>query len=130
MLWRGFHARAASRREGVLASWFLGMDSERPPPSSRDATRETARGTLRETLGALRNLSQLLHSLRVAPKSLSSVLPDVIDALLPMRTSANSWLSSLGPDRRVEPAQDALSAFIFLKSTSSKPRYETARPGR
>lgn len=61
----------------------------------------------------MRNLSQLLHSLRVAPKSLSSVLPDVIDALLPMRTSANSWLSSLGPDRRVEAAQEALSAFIF-----------------
>lgn len=89
------------------------MDSERPPPSSRDATRETARGTLRETLGALRNLSQLLHSLRVAPKSLSSVLPDVIDALTPMRASASSWLAALGPDARVEPAQAALTDFIF-----------------
>jgi hypothetical protein len=89
------------------------MDSERPPPSSRDATRETARGTLRETLGALRNLSQLLHSLRVAPKSLSSVLPDVIDALVPMRESATTWLTALGPDARVERAQAALSAFIF-----------------
>jgi hypothetical protein len=114
----------------VLASWFLGMDSERPPPSSQDATREIARGTLRETLGALRNLSQLLHSLRVAPKSLSSVLPDVLDALVPMRTSANSWLASLGPDLRVEPAQLALSQFIFphIDELEAALRESTTRP--
>jgi hypothetical protein len=112
------------------------MDSERPPPSSHDATRETARGTLRETLGALRNLSQLLHSLRVAPKSLSSVLPDGLEALLPRRTSASSWLASLGPDLRVEPAQAALQAFIFpqidqleaaLKDGTAKPMNAKSR---
>jgi hypothetical protein len=89
------------------------MDSERPPPSSREATLETARGSLRETLGALRNFSQLLHSLRVAPKSLTSVLPDVIDALTPMRASAHGWLEALGIDPRVSHAKAALNSFIF-----------------
>lgn len=88
------------------------MDSERPPPSSRDATLASARGSLRETLGALRNLAQLLHSLRVAPKSLSSVLPDVLDGCKPMRASAHAWLSALGDDPRVMPAKRELAAFF------------------
>ncbi len=89
------------------------MDSERPPPSSRDATLSSARGSLRETLGSLRNLAQLLHSLRVAPKSLTSVLPDVIDACVPMRVAAAGWLEALGTDPRVAPAQRALGQFFF-----------------
>jgi len=89
------------------------MDSERPPPSSRDATLASARGNLRESLGAVRNLAQLLHSLRVAPKSLSSVLPDVLDSCKPMRASAHSWLLALGDDPRVVPAKRELAAFFF-----------------
>lgn len=88
------------------------MDSERPPPSSRDATLASARGSLRETLGALRNLAQLLHSLRVAPKSLSSLLPDVLDGCKPMRASAQAWLAALGDDPRVLPAKRELAAFF------------------
>jgi len=51
------------------------------PPSWRpdvDQNRaETYRGTVRDALGGLRNLQQLLGSLRVGPRALSSVLPDV-----------------------------------------------------
>lgn len=106
------------------------MDSERPPPSSREATLETARGSLRETLGALRNFAQLLHSLRVAPKSLSTVLPDVIDALTPMRASANGWLEALGTDRRIVPARSALNSFIFprIDELEQEMRDATVRP--
>jgi hypothetical protein len=74
---------------------------------------QNARGTLRETLGALRNFAQLLHSLRVAPKSLSSVLPDVLDALVPMRISASSWLEALDASGSVAEARLSLSAFLF-----------------
>jgi hypothetical protein len=51
------------------------------PPSWRpdvDQFRaETYRGTVRDALGGLRNLEQLLGSLRVGPRALLSVLPDV-----------------------------------------------------
>lgn len=106
------------------------MDSERPPPSSRDATLASARGSLRETLGALRNLAQLLHSLRVAPKSLSSLLPDVLDGCQPMRASAQAWLLALGDDPRVTGAKRELAAFFAprIDELEAALREATQRP--
>lgn len=92
------------------------MESDKPPPSRVEVLGgpiAAARGTLRETLGALRNLSQLLHSLRVAPKSLSQVLPDLLDACTPLRTSVHTLLRSLETRRGVEPACRALEAFFL-----------------
>lgn len=71
------------------------------------------RGALRESLGALRNLSQLLHSLRVAPKSLSSLLPDVLEACSPMREYAQTWMDALGEDASLHSAKAGLSEFVF-----------------
>ncbi len=114
------------------------MDSDRSPPSSRDATVTNVRGALRECLGALRNLSQLLHSLRVAPKSLSSLLPDVIETCLPMRASAQAWMDALGDGPAVLPAKAALSSFVFpritelelaLREGASKPMSAKTRLG-
>lgn len=51
--------------------------SSRPPPPAETERLEAARGELRDALGALRNLAQLLRSLRTGPKALASVLPDV-----------------------------------------------------
>ncbi|HEY5956356.1 MAG TPA: hypothetical protein VIV60_07390 [Polyangiaceae bacterium] len=51
------------------------------PPSWRPDVEQTRveayRGTVRDALGGLRNLEQLLASLRVGPRALASVLPDV-----------------------------------------------------
>jgi hypothetical protein len=114
------------------------MDSDRAPPSSRDATVTSVRGALRESLGALRNLSQLLHSLRVAPKSLSSLLPDVIETCLPMRASAQAWMDALGSDPVVLDAKHALATFVFpriseleaaLRDCSTKPMSAKTRLG-
>ncbi len=58
------------------------------PPSSRSYAAEDpvlveARGTFRDALGGVGNLDQLLRSLRVGPKALSAVLPDVLDSFGP-----------------------------------------------
>jgi hypothetical protein len=53
------------------------------PPSARPQTPggeqllDTARGELRDAIGGLHNLSQLLRSVRTGPRALTSVLPDV-----------------------------------------------------
>jgi hypothetical protein len=92
------------------------MDSERPPSSRVEAlsgsTAANARGSLREALGAVRNLAQLLHSLRVAPKSLASVLPDVLEACTSMRTSIQMLLAAVAVSGSAEPARVALEAFF------------------
>jgi len=90
------------------------MESENAPPSRVEVLGgpvAAARGTLRETLAALRNLAQLLHSLRVAPKALSQILPDLLDACTPMRTSVHTLLGSL-ETRRVDAACRALESFF------------------
>ncbi|HEY6727347.1 MAG TPA: hypothetical protein VI197_25105 [Polyangiaceae bacterium] len=71
------------------------------PPSSRpylgeDPSLAEARGTLRDALGALGNLDQLLRSLRVGPKAISAVLPDVLDSCGPARHAVRELLSRTG----------------------------------
>lgn len=71
------------------------------PPSSRpylgeDPSLVEARGTLRDALGALGNLDQLLRSLRVGPKAISAVLPDVLDSCGPARDAVRELLSRTG----------------------------------
>jgi hypothetical protein len=56
------------------------MENGQPPswrPDVEQFRAEVCRGTVRDALGGLRNLEQLLASLRVGPRALSSVLPDV-----------------------------------------------------
>jgi len=85
---------------------------------------------LRETLGALRNLAQLLHSLRVAPKSLSLILPDLLDACAPMRTSVHTLLRSFESRRGVDPACRALESFFVprIAALESGLREAVTRP--
>lgn len=65
------------------------MTSSRPPtagwPPPVDPRLDAARGSLRDTIGALQNLEQLLKSSRVGPRALGAVIPDVrasLDSLL------------------------------------------------
>jgi len=69
------------------------------PPSSHAFVRgtaalETERGNLREGLGGLRNLAQLLHSLRVGSRPLSSVMPDARAACDPLRHAMGEILAA------------------------------------
>jgi hypothetical protein len=69
------------------------------PPSSYSSARGLAaldieRGNLRESLGGLRNLAQLLHSLRVGSRPLSNMLPAARDACDPLRQAMSQILAA------------------------------------
>lgn len=66
------------------------MDYGQPPSWRPDVDQNRAeayRGTVRDALGGLRNLEQLLGSLRVGPRALASVLPDVCASCVPLAES-------------------------------------------
>ncbi len=62
-----------------------------PPPTRSGGPNsgrvEAARGSVRDTLGAVRNLEKLLMSIRVGPKAIASVIPDVHESCGPLKTS-------------------------------------------
>ena len=72
-------------------SWY-------PDPSSRGRV-ETARGAVRDALGGLRNLEQLSSSMRVGPRSLSSVLPDVLASCAPLREGLDELITAVATHR-------------------------------
>ncbi len=87
------------------------------PPASHAFVRGTAaldieRGSLREYLGGLRNLAQLLHSLRVGSRPLSSVLPDVLSACDPLRHAMGEILAAARASLQAEEAADELNAYV------------------
>ena len=107
------------------------MDSEQPP-SSRvlahpGSTVANARGSLRDALGAVRNLAQLLHSRRVAPKALAGILPDVLEACAPMRASMHALLTAMS-DKSVVllPARVALESFYEPRITKLEASLQSA----
>ena len=72
-------------------SWY-------PDPDSRGRV-DTARGAVRDALGGLRNLEQLSSSMRVGPRSLSSVLPDVLASCVPLREGLDELMTAVGTHR-------------------------------
>jgi hypothetical protein len=87
------------------------------PPSSHAFVRGTAaleneRGNLRESLGGLRNLAQLLHSLRVGSRPLSSVLPDARDACDPLRHAMGEILAAARSALGETEAATSLGAYV------------------
>jgi hypothetical protein len=87
------------------------------PPSSHAFVRGTAaldieRGKLRESLGGLRNLAQLLHSLRVGSRPLSNVLPAARDACDPLRHAMGEILAAVHSSLGEAGAADSLRAFV------------------
>jgi hypothetical protein len=87
------------------------------PPSSHAFVRGTAaldieRGALRESLAGLRNLAQLLHSLRVGSRPLSSVLPAARDACDPLRHATGEILAAAHSALGDRAATDELGAYV------------------
>jgi hypothetical protein len=80
--------------------------SHRPAPAEYQRLEE-ARGRLRDALGGVSNLDQLLHSRRVGPKALVTVLPDVAAACADIRSAADELL---GVFERYLPTPDAVVA--------------------
>jgi hypothetical protein len=92
------------------------------PPSSHAFIRGTAaldveRGSLRESLGGLRNLAELLHSLRVASRPLSAVLPGALDACQALRRAAHEILTAARGALAAHAAADELGAFVLPRIT-------------
>ncbi len=77
---------------------------------------------MRDSLGALRNVEQLLKSIKVGPKALVGVIPDVHESCAPLRDSFRELLGALGslgaaPQRieafvvpRIEELEEALAS--------------------
>ena len=87
------------------------------PPSSHAFVRgtaalETERGNLRESLGGLRNLAQLLHSLRVGSRPLSNVLPAARDACDPLRQAMGEILAAAQSVLGESEATSSLQAYV------------------
>ncbi len=87
------------------------------PPSSHAFVRGTAaldveRGNLREGLGALRNLAQLLHSLRVGSRPLSNVLPGARDACDPLRHAMGEILAATETALGDSDAPESLRRYV------------------
>lgn len=93
------------------------MHSGKPAPESRTdplglGELDAARGTLREAQSALRNFAQLLHSVRVGPKALIAVLPDVAAGCAPMRAAVGALLASVASDPGLAEASHALQGYF------------------
>jgi len=93
-----------------------------PPPSSHAFVRgtaalETERGNLRESLGGLRNLAQLLHSLRVGSRPLSNVMSDARDACDPLRHAMGEILAAARSLLGENEAAESLNAYVAPRLT-------------
>ncbi|RYZ10222.1 MAG: hypothetical protein EOO73_01200 [Myxococcales bacterium] len=92
------------------------MKSGLPPSSHAFARRpvglDIERGTLRESLGGLRNLAQLLHSLRVGSRPLSNMLPDARDACDPLRHAMSQILAAAQSALGESPATSSLQQYV------------------
>lgn len=75
------------------------MSDSIPPPSwPRDADLNRiahALGTLRDGVGSLRNLEQLLSSIKVGPRSIAGVLPDVMASCEPLREALTDLAATI-----------------------------------
>ncbi len=92
------------------------MSLGRPPSShpSRDTDPRlaAARGLARDALGSLRNLEQLLKSIRVGPRALSAVIPNVHASCEPLLGAVRELLAALRGELPDSHAPDALEAFF------------------
>ncbi len=87
------------------------------PPSTHGFARRTGaldieRGNLRESLGGLRNLAQLLHSLRVGSRPLSNMLPGARDACDPLRSAMGQILAAARTALGESSATSSLEEYV------------------
>ncbi len=102
-----------------------------PPPSSRSHLIRApevveAGGKLRDTLGGLRNLEQLLRSMRVGPKGLERALPDVHSACEPATIAVRALLTRLRAELPDVSAREELETFLLARMLGTTHALENA----
>ncbi len=88
------------------------MSNTPPPRGTGEGPQAAARGVFRDALGGVHNLVQLLHSIRVGPKALTAVIPDVHAACDAMRRSVRELLDDLGSELPTPSATAELRQFF------------------
>lgn len=92
------------------------MESGRPPQprlSPDDQQKlDVAQGDLRDALGGVRNLLQLLQNVRVGPRAVQAVIPDVYGACARLGDVLLSLIDVIAPKLDDVSACDALRAWI------------------
>lgn len=93
------------------------MERGRPEGTPDELARlDAERGHLRDALGSVRNLAQVLHSVRVGPRSIESVLPDVRDSCAAIESHTKTLLGAVA-ERLVErTATDELLAWMLPRT--------------
>jgi hypothetical protein len=86
--------------------------SSQPP---RNVAVDSARGALRDALGALGNLALLVGSAKVGSKAITGVLPDVLASCGPMREASAELFAALEGWPAVRLARDELQAFVAAR---------------
>jgi hypothetical protein len=86
--------------------------SSQPP---RNAAVDSARGSLRDALGALGNLALLVGSVKVGSKAIAGVLPDVLASCSSMREAAGELFAALEGWPTVRLARDELQTFVITR---------------
>jgi len=76
---------------------------------------DSARGSLRDSLGALGNLALLVGSVRVGSKAIAGVLPDVLASCSSMRDAAGELFAALEAWPAARVARDELQTFVVAR---------------
>jgi len=102
--------------------------STKPPSShlSAEGPQADARGVFRDALGGLSNLRQLLHSIRVGPKALGAVLPDVHASCEPLGVSLEELLEAIASELPEPRATDGLRTFVTPRLSELEKALATA----
>lgn len=97
-------------------------------PSTQTRVRDGL-GALRDTIGAVGNLDQLLRSSKVGPKAIASVLPDILASCPPLENEIQSAVGLLSP-RFAAGSMAALGSFILQQVEELKSAVNAAATGQ
>lgn len=86
------------------------------PPLDAPARLEAARGHFRDAVGSVQNLAQLLHSVRVGPRAIESVLPDVRDSCVSLEQHARTLLEAVAVALPERSAVDELLSYLVPRA--------------
>lgn len=99
--------------------------SSLPARTPADTMRlRVAHGSVRDTLGAIRNLEQLLKSVRVHPKDIAEIVPVSLEALPPMEAAIREVLSGIA--RQAPAAVTELDKLVWPRFTELRTTLATA----
>jgi len=92
------------------------MDSGRAPSSRPDPDQrrqlDAAQGDLRDAVGGVRNLAQLLQNVRVGPRAVQAVIPDVHGACARIEQVVSTLLDVIAPHLQAPEAIDELKSWM------------------